>query len=403
MYSLFVIFVSVPLYFSHVFSPIGLIIWDVSSFERQKVYLFLILVFIAIIEWLIRFSDSILHTLKEYFFVIMVTIIIPLISSFFTGVDFFSKSNLLGSYEKHHGYIFYIGIIIFIVLVISSPMTWIKKYITGSIMAAVAIACIAIWERIGWIVDIYGRSEMVSMYSWRSSSTLGNPNYVAGYLLMFIPIVASQISQYKKHRWIYILVLALLLLAIYMTGSYIGLYLIFSLFLYYNVVYIFSNSSIFKQLIIFFLILSLITYIAYIFMDTDKLLSLQSRFILMEASMSALWNSPLSFLVWFWSEGILSYFSHTRSLSVNSYFPQSMLIDSSHNIIIDIIFQYGILPISILIWILYKYRYKILTSIGLSILLSILFLSLNVIVISHLLVLILMLVALCFQDNKKPR
>ncbi len=50
MYSLRVLFFSLPLYFSHVFSPLGLTIGESYSFERYKVYFFLILLFIACIE-----------------------------------------------------------------------------------------------------------------------------------------------------------------------------------------------------------------------------------------------------------------------------------------------------------------------------------------------------------------
>jgi hypothetical protein len=403
MYSLLAILVSVPLYFSHVFSPLGIIVWDVSSFERQKIYLFILLTIVAIIEWCIRFPNSIFYTLKRYFFIIILCILLPIFSSFFTGTDIFSASNLLGSYEKHHGYIFYIGTILFTILMISSPVTWIKKYMVGSLIATGIVACVAIWERMGSIFDIYGRSEMLSLYTWRSSSTLGNPNYVAGYLLMFIPIVASHILQYRKYRWIYLILLLFIVIAIYLTGSYIGLYIVFALFFYYNIRYIFSDLAINRQLVIFFSFLAMITYAAFVFIDKEKLLSLESRFILMNESLGVLFSNPVWFFIGFWSESILQYFSQVRSILINSYFPSSMLIDSSHNMIIDIIFQYGIFPIVIFMWFLYKNWHKILTPVGLSILLGILFLSLNVMVVSHVLVLILMIVTLSYQDNKKSR
>ena len=47
-------------------------------------------------------------------------------------------------------------------------------------------------------------------------STLGNPNYVAGYLLILIPFVTT---LHTPERWIYSGIITLALLS---TGSYIG-------------------------------------------------------------------------------------------------------------------------------------------------------------------------------------
>ena len=82
-----------------------------------------------------------------------------------------------------------------------------------------------------------------------------------------------------------------------------------------------------------------------------------------------------------------------------------MLIDSSHNVLIDMVFQYGVFVLYILMRFFYIHRNYILSTFGFSILLGILFLTLNVLVISHLLIIILMMVALRLQmqDNKKSR
>jgi hypothetical protein len=50
MYSLRILFFTLPLYFSHVFSPLGVTLGESYSFERYKVYLFLTLLAIAYIE-----------------------------------------------------------------------------------------------------------------------------------------------------------------------------------------------------------------------------------------------------------------------------------------------------------------------------------------------------------------
>ncbi len=79
------------------------------------------------------------------------------------------------------------------------------------------MALIAIGEYMGGVYDIYGRSEMLSAYPGRSVSTLGNPNYVAGYLLIFLPLF---VYIRTPERWV---ILGLLSIAILTTGSYIAM------------------------------------------------------------------------------------------------------------------------------------------------------------------------------------
>lgn len=58
---------------------------------------------------------------------------------------------------------------------------------------------------------------------------------------------------------------------------------------------------------------------------------------------------PLSLITGYGPEAVLKFFSESRTSTVDAYFPQGSIIDSSHNIFLDIIFQYGIMPIILLI------------------------------------------------------
>jgi hypothetical protein len=131
----------------------------------------------------------------------------------------------------------------------------------------------------------------------------------------------------------------------------------------------------------------------YYLLDQRKMLSLISRFVLMRDVFSTMLHTPFSFLVWFWPDSIISHFSQGRSLVVGSYFPGNMLIDSSHNIIIDILFQYGIVPILLIGWYLYRHWRGQKEDLQIAILLGVIFLALNVFVISHIIILILLLIA----------
>jgi hypothetical protein len=78
-----------------------------------------------------------------------------------------------------------------------------------------------------------------------------------------------------------------------------------------------------------------------------------------------------------------------RTSLVSSYFPDTSAIDSSHNIFIDILFQYGLLPIIFITVHLWK-TWKNIKPIGQEgLILGILFLSLNPLVVAHMLMLAL--------------
>jgi hypothetical protein len=53
MFSLSFLFLTLPLYFSHVFMHFDVVIGDSASFERQKMYLFILTVLIVFAEMIL--------------------------------------------------------------------------------------------------------------------------------------------------------------------------------------------------------------------------------------------------------------------------------------------------------------------------------------------------------------
>lgn len=134
-------------------------------------------------------------------------------------VGWFSFSGLdipffWGSHEKRHGYIFFVSILLtFFLFSLASDK---RRYYRASLMVASVVAVIAILEYIGFSLFL----PELSTQSWgagRSVSTLGNPNYVAGYLLMHLPFLS--LIYRKKYRIFFLL---LLIGGIMTTGSLIG-------------------------------------------------------------------------------------------------------------------------------------------------------------------------------------
>jgi hypothetical protein len=111
-------------------------------------------------------------------------------------------------------------------------------------------------------------------------------------------------------------------------------------------------------------------------------------------SLSMIVIQPLSLFIWFGPDSLLIHFSLARSALVDAYFPSTMLIDSSHSIIIDTLFQYGILPVIIGIIFLFKKKQCLGSPVWLSVLVLLIFLAFNVLVISHIIILILLIAQL---------
>ena len=117
-----------------------------------------------------------------------------------------------------------------------------------------------------------------------------------------------------------------------------------------------------------------------------KFLSLESRGVLMVETMKLATEHPISLLVGAGPDSLIQTFSTQRSDRINAYFPSDMAIDSSHNVIIDFLYSYGIL-LTFGLGILFFRRFSTLDSTYRHIVtLSLLFFSLNVIVIAPLIV-----------------
>lgn len=79
----------------------------------------------------------------------------------------------------------------------------------------------------------------------------------------------------------------------------------------------------------------------YFLLPPDKLLSLTSRFVLMRETLGIMIQYPLSFLFGFGPDSIVRAYDFARSAVIDNYFPKGSAIDSSHNILVDVLFQFG--------------------------------------------------------------
>lgn len=246
------------------------------------------LILVALLEILWTRYDRLLEKFEKnwkYFFLLLA---IPFFSSLFWGTKL-DANFFFGSLEKHHGYIFLAGVISLVLLLQTLGAKEKHLVVKASLVSGLLVSFFALLEYIG-ISVFYGNLSGASWGSGRSISTLGNPNYVAGYLLMLLPLVQT-IRNPERY-----VIVSIIVMAILVTKSFIAIFLL----MLYGV-YLLSQKL--KNRGIRFVLpiavgVSLIVG-GYLLIPADKFLSLTSRFVLMRETLSIMGNYLLSFFLGF--------------------------------------------------------------------------------------------------------
>ncbi len=384
MYFLIGLFWLIPLIFSHIFARFwrGFILDNgIGDFESLKMQAFLILLVFATFEMLVRKREYFVSKGTRFWVHILFGVLTFLTFSGFFYQYFDLKSLLFGVGEKQHGilmilWLFWLGILL-------SFLNYREKRYVGYaiLVSGFFVAITTIIEFLGY--NIFTGETYSSLGSWgevRSTSTLGNPNYVAWFLLILLPLVFSSVKRGEKY-----ILFFLFFLWLCATKSMIGI----ALGILYSVLLLgkkFLGSKIYL-ILPFFLIIG-ITIAYWLTSESEKWLSLLSRFVLMKHTMIESLKSGLGILFGYWPDAVIQFFSSSRAEEISSYFPTSMIIDSSHNIFIDAYASYGIIGIVLITSFLFSRSKNLDIPSRHALILGFGFLSLNVYVISHLIVLL---------------
>ena len=396
MYSLLALFAIIPLIFSHFFGVFGadfIISNGIWNFESLKMQIFLVLIIIATVEMIWTRGESMRISLEKNWLIILWSIwaLLLLGTLFYPYVDM--RDLLFGIWEKQHGLLFPVALIWLWYLISLLAENERKNIIYTLIGWGIFIALVSIIEVV-FRYNIFTGLTYLTTGSWwdiRATATLWNPNYVAGYLLMILPLILGSIERGKKYFLFLIVFLGIL-----MTKSIIGIVLMSWYTLWSILTRFFSKKWVIGSLILMLLLISASYGLSY---ESTKWLSLISRFVLMKHSMIGSLDSVASVFFWHGPYGIVQIFSWVRSPEIDRYFPTESIIDSSHNIFIDIFTCYGVFWVAGFLWLLIS-RWRYLGShLRTGIILGLTFLSLNVLVISHMILLVLLLSRNSLNEN----
>ncbi len=88
--------------------------------------------------------------------------------------------------EKFHGWYLYLGLLMLGIILSSSERAEQRKYLSISLISGGVVCLYALFQKMG--LDPLASSYSSRLDATRIFSTLGNPNYLAGYVLMLMPL-----------------------------------------------------------------------------------------------------------------------------------------------------------------------------------------------------------------------
>ncbi len=147
------------------------------------------------------------------------------------GLD--PKISLLGSNVRYQGFItLFAGILLFLLMRYFSNPKSLSVFKKGIWITSFLISVFALWQ----IVQLKMLQSLIPTYNGRIVGTMGNPNFLAGYLVMLLPFVLWPSQEIKKSSLVRIIRLANVFtinLTIFFTDSraaYLALVLLFLIY-----------------------------------------------------------------------------------------------------------------------------------------------------------------------------
>jgi len=346
---LLILFFSIPLMHSHIFEFFWMPIWIYvdGNYEFTKVMT------VNIISWII-ISISLLTLWRKRKNIIVPTsiyilVLILILSSYFSLTPFVS---IFWNASKSHGSIMFLNLIGIFIVLINIKREFLQKLILTMILSSVLVAII-------WIKEFYFPAFDYWWLSNRALSTLGNPNYLALYILMIIPfLITHTLAPYpsyegKEKRILKYILLLLLIFTLILTKS-IWWILLCIIYLLYKI----TPTLTAKYKKILFWIISLggiagISYLIYDFSFITKLHSFLSRFFIWTTTTNIIFSDLKTLLTgWgFWTLEFIfdSFKSPYLYLFENFWFTA----DRPHNIFLNFFYHLGILGLAFIVYLLF--------------------------------------------------
>jgi len=368
----------VPLYFSYLFPTYN--IFELSKLVVFKILVWLLL-FLTVTKAIFFPPRSFLSWLKKY-------ALIPLIFIIGLGISLFFSINptqsFFGSYNRQAGYLsiifYFLWFVLLILNILAVNGSVNKKDFKDNLENRINRIFLAATFS-GFLVALYGILQIVGVdfLKWpedplltrRALSTFGQPNFLASWLLLVIPLSVYFIFKYKQKllKFFFFLIFLAQLACLFFTSSRGGLVaLILTIFLYIiYLVFFVRLKSIQKYFICFGLLLVMICSLwglnyflpgritSLLDMSTG---SQAARINFFQAAADAIIKKPLfGYGLENGGEVFISYYQSDWGV----FGGVSSTTDKAHNLILDTILSsgyWGLVCYSILYYFFFRLAYK---------------------------------------------
>ena len=352
------LFFSLALINSHLLDFFNLeVLWEYFyinwNYEFSKVLFFNVTSGIIIFIFFIKniFDWSKIYTPK------IIYLIIPLllISNIFS---FSIYTSLLWNNEKWHGTLMFLNLIWIIIVLINlfKTNTNIKKTLLKTIITSSFIVSI-IWTK-EFLLPLFDYWDL----SNRAISTFGHPNYLALYLILSIPIINNLLTNSKQilKKYIYWIILFFVLICLFLTKSVWAIFIFFNYLIYIKFDKIIKTFSKKTFLLIYIFLLFFIT-ILVLNLYPEKLSSFISRFHIWETTLNIIFSDIKILILWngLWNlDLVFEWFKNKQLYIFENYW---FVADNSHNIFINIFYNFWIIWL-LIFWYLIHKLYKVIIS-----------------------------------------
>jgi hypothetical protein len=198
------------------------------------------------------------------------------------------------------------------------------------------------------IKEFFAPSFHYGDYLGRAIGTFWNPHYFASYILMLSPFFFKIILQEK--RYYYSLLFIPLVFCLFLTKSFIGIFIFFFLIFY---LFFYKN----KWIIISGICLSILAFLFIFLVFPEKIHSLLSRFFIWETVIKIISSDFKIFFLWGWNETLSFMFWNFKSPFLYIFENFWYNADRSHNIFLDFFYNFWIwwfLFLSFIFWFIIK-------------------------------------------------
>ena len=336
---LLILFFTLPLIHGRIFDTIWVdIYFNVSgNFEFSKAIYFNILSSLIILSC---FSSVIYHKRDLFIpWIVLPGFVILALSTLFSISPF---TSLIWDLEKWHTALLFLNLLWLYTVLRNMSREFIKKLLYTVLISWVFVVMIAVKELLFATYDYWALSSRAFWSFW-------HPNYLAGYLLLLLPLTLHINSKLKKYTLIVVLIIWVVL-----TQSLVAVLLTIVYFGY--LLYLRIDSLKVRQLSLFLTLwFTLLVFSSVIIYFPEKLHSFLSRFYIWETTLKIILSDIKIFLIWWWVETLPYYFDSFKVPEVYIFENYWFTADRPHSFLLQIFYSFWVAWLWIFFYFIYKF------------------------------------------------